>query len=1566
MEDIIKTILDVVRVQHSATEGTNEKPFDMDDVVDMTLGVMGRPESPEETATMTDSIQKMVETLAPDLFPPKTLEEMDDAQRGAFVTSMLENRLLNGFTPRSHQEEKPVEDNPFVTPEDHSLAGRGPMNSSAAPPYARAATGRSGMDTADSQSWQQTGDVDASAEPDPATFDLPQEQFQSIMEGLQAEGLTAGIDPRQTAELNDMIYKNLMEIMGAQQPRVEFPFDRSQIRYGKEKSITEQLAEEEAEKQAQNQRESQLRNSLKAQRPSQPESPAQPQNPSQPGAAAQAQAGFQAGATAQAQAGFQSGAAAQVQAGFQSGPASQAQAGFQPGVASQAQAGFQPGAAAQAQAGFQPESSPQIPEPAQTASSGKPARPKVSAADLAQSMIEKEEPSQFSAWDLALNAVTKDEEKNKKEPYKPKPVEEPKTKSASQLAAEAIARAQEEDRMKLEIEKQAEALMAEAQKRGQDPMKFALHQQEILRYMEKNSDELVSFEDYEDLSPEEKLEVERQVYIEKQIAQGVDPDKVDTQVPEEYIPSELKAASAAPAAAQAGDSQVGQPGAAAAAGDSPGSQAAAAAPPVMTEEMLRMLSQEVVRENAAMILAENADEDMTSLEEMIFQNLKKTMGGSGVPVPPEDVGDLIEQAITANRESQIGSAAPATENMAAAGAVTTGGGSGEAKSTAGSEKARTGTGSGGAPTKARVASGQTPQGQAGGPAEAKGTAGSVDMAAKGQAKNPEGGDLDTEKTNPDTEKRELNSEITKAPEQAAGGPESATDSIKTETKGLSAVELARAAQKAAKIEPKTERKTVSAADLARQAQENALRAKLNPQPVDGSSVTEKTGTQDGPSSGTADNTGNASPEGSGAASAVGSPESSVSDGTPAGSPETSVPGETAIDISAEDITADDILPDEIITEDILTQDMTGDDISTEETEADIEEEYEYVDPDELVLGEHTQAEVDEALENLSTLGLEGEVYERAKRMLLLELAGSEAELEAWLRDQETKKTRSAASPRLKEETIDDINDLDEDALERELELAMDEDFLVEDFLDEEEEEIDGQTEEPEAEDILEDNLTGVDGQTESVEDEGTAETDSQAEPAHGEESVEADSQTEPDEDVSEDDDQPEQAKEADAEEESDAGKESDVEDLVEEEQKDHEQARKVEDGIIDVEAVDDDGEVIEIITEADEEDTADIDESDAPIAQDSTDDSSEAATASKDRGSHRKKVFRKRERSASRETKDRFAEGSTDYKAEEKSYQVSTRKPFVLKNSASFMDQFEDYITDTQENRRLSTGFKKLDAMLRYGLHKGTYFIDARPQYLKNSFMQQIADRAAESGIDVLYISTELSRYDLMVETISRLSYEIHQKDPSMAVSPMAIMTGEDGAELASLKDELNWYRGRISEHLFILDQESVSDYAGSSEAQSAGDVLIELISSIVREGAHKPVVVIDNIENIISTEDSEDMKPFMEGMGKLAKELGIPILMSYGYAQAESEEELYPEEKEYHEHLGNMCDVYLELVYADMISEDMMPLTEEDVREMAQEGESLLINILLHKNRRPMKATLQIQGTPKYNFFEE
>lgn len=1285
MEDIIRALLDVVRAQHSATEGTDEAPFDMNDIVDMAMNIVGRPDEADEAAEMVDSIQRLVETLAPDIFPPKTFEEMDDAERAASAASMIEERLLRGLSGGRNQAASPQQS------ETDRMGGQESASRQSSP-----------------------DETEAASQEEPALQEVQQAAYEETSSAADPlSGFEDTFDAQQTAELNDLIYKNLMEMMGLQGQQVEYPFDQSQIRYGREKSITEMLEEEKAEEDRlrQEQMEMDRRN---------------------------------------------------------------------------AQAGYRPSAVRGEEEGPEGQEEEQRPR---------------SAWELAQDAINQQTGAGAdrhgrSAWELAQDAVNEDEKAHEKEPYIPKVEEAPAGKSASQLAAEAIRRSQEEDREKLEIEKQAERLMEEAKKRGQDPMKFALHQQEILRYMEKNSDELVSFEDYEDLSPEEKYEIEKQLHIEKQLADGVHPDEVDEQVPEEFIPEEMKAALAAQAAAEgagasadgtaAGNVQQAEEIADGAAGQ----ETQTGVPPVLTEEMLRQLSQEVLRENSDMILAENENEDMDSLNDMIMANIRNMMSGSGVSVPQEDVDDLLDQAA----------------------------------------------------------------------AFAKGEAGS---GASGRT-------------------------------------------------GQSAVELAKAAQQAARPEPQEIKEGKSAVELAKEAQKKAEEARKAAQAAEGVAAG-----QDEDTSGQAENV-----------SASAGEEDAASDKEDAspGAEASASKGNADEAFDRESAADEETGSDEVIGSDreetgfgeegvarehrageehISGQEETAQKEEPSETEyiskeekpqAEPEEEYEYVDPDELVLGEHTQAEIDEALENLNSLGLEGEVYERAKRMLLLELAGSEGELDAWLREQEQgKKKKASVSALDHDDSMElDMDDFDEDALEKELELAMDEDFL-----EIEDEESDEEEESEEAEE------SGEEEESEEATDESDEEEESDATAAE-EDTLSAEEETTATDDPAED---------------AASSGENDV------------------------------------ISEVEVEDTVPV-----PGAGERCGASPKASGAAS-----RKRVVKKREKKNAGRTPESHTDWSQPERpAAEREYQVSLRHPFVLKNSASFMDQFEDYIHDTQENRKLSTGFKRLDAMLRYGLHKGTYFIDSEPQYLKNGFMQQMADRAAESGVDVLYISTELSRYDLMVDTISRLSYEINQGDPDKAVSAMDIMTGENGADLGSLKDELNWYRGRISEHLYILDQEAVAQYADEMSEVSAGDILAELIRSIVRDGAHKPVVFIDNIENILSIEDTEDMKPLMEGIRRLAGELGIPILMSYGYAQAESETELSAAEREFHETLGNMCDVYMELRYADMITEDSVELTEEDIEEMMEDGETLLINVLLHRNRRPLKASCQIQAAPKFNFYEE
>lgn len=1370
MEDMMKALLDVVRAQHTATEGSEERPFDINDIIDMALNITGRPEEPEEQQELSDTIQKLAESLAPDIFPPKTFEEMDDSEQAASAVNMIEERLRNGgrrretAAPQSQQEMTPQQNSSQMQSESHEEN-----------PFAQV------MENENANIQQQSETADGYG--NMASTDSGASEDYGNGSSYDMFGQD-DVNHQEAENLNDLIYNNFMQMMGLNDPKVEYPFDRSQIRYGREKTATEMLAEDEANK-------------------------------------------------------------------------------------------------------------------------------------AEERALEEQRRRPVSAWELAQSAVDKDEEAHQKEEYEPKEMKMPETKSASQLAAEAIAKAKEEDQMKLEAEKRAERLMEEARKRGKDPMEFALHQQEILNYMEKNSDELVSFEDYEDLSPEEKLEIEKELYREKQIEAGVAPEDISDELPDEI----LEQSGIAP------DQTAGEQNSQESAGQGDGTTAQQTSQsqgmPTFSDDMLRMISQEVVQENAEMILAEDANADLGLINETIFENLKNLMSQTGGAVTQEDMESLIGEVISRNTSSD---SEEKQETLA---------------------QTETGT-----------------------------TAETAPMAFEGESAGSAVGS------------------------GMAGTREPAVESSQSESQSqpMSAVELARAAQQAAKPEPQEARETKSAVELAKEAQENAVQKKAEPISeteeelseddlnFDELDLEEESEESQSPSIEELKAQLKAAEEAlaaeqlKAAQKAGKAEEEKKSEEIPKVEEATEQPMEESASTAGEQTATEESSE--------ITPAPTAEEVQEQPEYSEVSEkeaeEFEYVDPGELVLGDHTQAEIDEALDNLASLGLEGEVYERAKRMLLLELAGSEVALDAWLEEQENGKKKKAAVSALdtEEDALDDLEDLDEDDLERELELAMDEDFIEEDL------------EEPANEETLEES-----SQDKSEETEKEAVSEEDLEENSVEKTEDESDKTEGAEDVSE---QPESILKEASEEEISSEEENSEEEEGETSEAAQEEAANKEFSETEEEAANRE------YSETEEKETANrecseteekeiankgvskktekeaeykeaeyISESEDTIQVEKTRPEKAERTSSQtkkpahsERTSHSRKhkniVKRKEKTAPEKEEREFSAVVLTGKNVEEKEFQVSVRNPFVLKNSASFMDKFEEYIVDTQENRKLSTGFKRLDAMLRYGLHKGSYFVDATPQYLKNGFMQQIADRAAESGVDVLYISTELTRYDLMVDTISRLSYEMNKKDEEKAVSSMAIMTGEKGADIRSLKDELNWYRGRISEHLFVLDQEAVSEYVENMEDASAGDILAELIRSIVTEGAHKPVVFIDNIENILSVEDSEDMKPLMDGIRKLAKELGIPIIMSYGYAPAESENELDPDEIEYHKSLGNMCDVYLELKYADMITEDYEELTEDDIQEMVENGEMLLINVQLHKNRRTMKASCQIQATPKFNYYEE
>jgi replicative DNA helicase len=60
--------------------------------------------------------------------------------------------------------------------------------------------------------------------------------------------------------------------------------------------------------------------------------------------------------------------------------------------------------------------------------------------------------------------------------------------------------------------------------------------------------------------------------------------------------------------------------------------------------------------------------------------------------------------------------------------------------------------------------------------------------------------------------------------------------------------------------------------------------------------------------------------------------------------------------------------------------------------------------------------------------------------------------------------------------------------------------------------------------------------------------------------------------------------------------------------------------------------------------------------------------------------------------------------------------------------------------------------LLDDGLYEGLYIVGAMSSLGKTTFVTQIGDQIANNGTDVLIFSLEMSRYELMAKSISRLT----------------------------------------------------------------------------------------------------------------------------------------------------------------------------------------------------------------------
>lgn len=96
-------------------------------------------------------------------------------------------------------------------------------------------------------------------------------------------------------------------------------------------------------------------------------------------------------------------------------------------------------------------------------------------------------------------------------------------------------------------------------------------------------------------------------------------------------------------------------------------------------------------------------------------------------------------------------------------------------------------------------------------------------------------------------------------------------------------------------------------------------------------------------------------------------------------------------------------------------------------------------------------------------------------------------------------------------------------------------------------------------------------------------------------------------------------------------------------------------------------------------------------------------------------------------------------------------------SAAGALDAFFSCVESRAGRGAVSTGFPRLDKLLDGGLYSGLYVLGAISSLGKTSLALQIADYIAANGRDVLFVSLEQERFELIAKSLSRVSAELSQ-----------------------------------------------------------------------------------------------------------------------------------------------------------------------------------------------------------------
>lgn len=319
------------------------------------------------------------------------------------------------------------------------------------------------------------------------------------------------------------------------------------------------------------------------------------------------------------------------------------------------------------------------------------------------------------------------------------------------------------------------------------------------------------------------------------------------------------------------------------------------------------------------------------------------------------------------------------------------------------------------------------------------------------------------------------------------------------------------------------------------------------------------------------------------------------------------------------------------------------------------------------------------------------------------------------------------------------------------------------------------------------------------------------------------------------------------------------------------------------------------------------------------------------------------------------------------------REQYLENTGAAHIKDFIDGIKESANTSFISTGFNSLDSHLGGGLTEGLYFIGAISSLGKTTFALQIADNIAQAGQDVLIVSLEMARAELMAKTISRLTF-INAKEKSNAKTQLGITSGARYSRYSAEEKEL------IKQSI-----RKYAEFAGNiAYIEGVGDITVKEVREMVRKHifftGKKPVVVIDYLQILAPcldrATDKQNIDKAVSELKRISRDYKIPIIGISSFNRDNYNEPVNMGSFKESGAIEYSSDVLIGLQYAGMDYEDKEGADKhaKRTREIykkaladGREGKARSIELKILKNRKGgAGVSIVYDYFPMFNFFRE